>query len=92
MPVNLGPLTQAVTDESTVDDSIIALINNLQTLNKAAVAKAIADTTASDAAATAADTAAAQAAIDSVTAAAVSNHDKVAAAVTANTPAAPPTP
>ncbi len=89
MALNLDPLVAAVTEEETVDDSFIALVNQIQDLNKTAVASAIAATTASDAAATAADTAAAQSAIDGVTSRLVSSASKVSAAIVANTPAAP---
>lgn len=89
MSINLDPLLAAVAEEETVDDSFIALVNQIQDLNKSAVAAAIAATKESDAAATAADTAAAQSAIDGVTSRLVTNSGKVGAAIVANTPAAP---
>lgn len=68
-------LVTAVGNESTVDDSIIALLAQIKAML--------------DAGGLSAD---AQAKVDAVFAQMQSNIQKVTAAVTANTPAAPPTP
>ena len=65
----------AVQAESTVDDSIIALLTGIKAQLDAVLAGGL--------------TADAQAKVDAIFAAAQANSTKVAAAVTANTPAAP---
>ena len=72
----LDDVLQDVADESTVDDSIIALTTSLQTQ----LAAALESTTV---------TPAVQAKIDAIFAQVETNKAKVAAAVLAGTPAAP---
>jgi|GEM_PF-5309038 TATA-binding protein-associated factor Taf7 len=76
MSATLDQVVQDVTDESTIEDSLIALISGIQTQLTAALA----GTTISPAN---------QAKIDAVFSGLEANKTKLAAAVTANTPAAP---
>ena len=72
---SLDETLAAVQQESTVDDSIIALLTGLKAQLDAAIAGGL--------------TPAAQAKVDAIFAAAQANSAKVSDAVTANTPAAP---
>ena len=76
MAATIDQVLQDVTDESTLDDSIIALLNGVQ----AQLAAALSGTTIPPAV---------QTKIDAVFSGLEANKAKVAAAVTANTPAAP---
>lgn len=82
--INVQALTDAVTRETSVDDSIIALLQNLATNQTALSAQLAAALAANDPVAIAA----AQKAIDDSATAMTANSDRIAAAVVANTPAA----
>lgn len=75
MAHTLDEVLQTVTDESTVADSLVALVSGLKTQLDSVLAGNL--------------TPAQQAQVDSIFAAATSNKDKLEAAVVANSPSAP---
>lgn len=75
MAATLDQVLQDVTDESTLDDSIIALLTGIKAQLDAVIAGGL--------------PAATQAKVDQIFAAAEANKSKVTAAITANTPAVP---
>lgn len=75
--MTLDQVLQSVTDESTVDDSIITLLTGIKAQLDAALKGGLSP--------------ADQAKVDAIFAAAEANKAKVSAAITANTPAAPAT-
>lgn len=75
MANTLDDVLKDVTDESTLDDSIIALLTGIKAQLDAVLAGGL--------------TPALQAKVDQIFAQAEANKAKVAAAITANTPAAP---
>lgn len=74
----IDDLVQGAQDESTVDDSIIALLNSIKAQLDAVTQGALPPDV--------------QAKVDAIFATMQANKQKVAGAVTANTPAAPPSP
>lgn len=75
MSATLDTLLQAVQDESTIEDSVIALLVSIKTQLDAALSAEL--------------TPAAQAKVDAIFAALEANKTKLSDAVTANTPTAP---
>lgn len=73
--MTLDQVLASVTDESTIDDSIITLLTGIKTQLDAALAGGLSPAN--------------QAKVDAIFAAAEANKAKVSAAITANTSAAP---
>lgn len=90
--IDLTVVEAELTRYETLETGVEGLLAAQAQSNKDAVAKAIADTQAADSATLATITAAAQAAIDADAARFKARNDSLATALTANTPAAPPTP